>query len=421
MGNSMRAPVTVIEFGTDKIRVLHGCRAEAGEAQVVAFAEAPSEGSVSKGMIVDHEKAEKILGKVLDRADHSVNFQDDRRSILFLLNGSAVVPARGEGTVMLRGCEQVEDRHVDDALTKAHGISLPPGMVSFNSFDGFFVLDRRSRVKHPVGQTANQLDAYLHILTVEQRVLDRIHNVLFNLGFERKGEPLFGGIASAYGVLTPEEREQGVLLIDFGYGACNYVLVCTEGIYLSGVLPVGVANVANDLAIGLDLPFETCLKFLREGKMRSMRESGLAFEEYIVSATGKKRRIPLDSYEKIMDLRMREIYHLINEKVREKNLGACMTSGVVVCGGGAMIDGSLDAAKMIFSDSAVRLGEPFGISGAMAGFDSSMTCYSAILGGLKYAMEDDSEFEEHGLDAVRNVLSRVGENVLSNMRKVFGR
>lgn len=421
MGSSARVPITVIDFGTDKIRVLHGNSDGEGGAQISAFAEAPSEGAVIKGAIVDHAKAGKILGSVLDRTENAASVNDDDRLVLFLLNGFAVNSCRGEGTVMLHGGGKVEPRHVEDVLAKAHAITLPPGMVSFNSFDGFFVLDRRQRVKSPVGQEASQLDAYLHILTTEQRVLDQIHNLMFNLGFERKGEPLFNGIASAYGVLRQEEREQGVLMIDFGHGACNYVLVCTEGVYFSGVLSVGVAHVANDLAIGLDLPYDFCLKFLQEDKLEKMRQAGTVFLEYTVSVTGKKRRIPLDSFSKIIEHRLREIYSVILAKVREKNLNACMTAGVVICGGGAVIHGSLDAAKTVFSDSSVRIGEPFGVSGVMTGFEMPPTCYAAVLGALKYAVDEVSGEEESSLDAVRNALSRVGENVLTNVRKVFGK
>ncbi|MBO5202481.1 MAG: hypothetical protein J6C30_07110 [Lentisphaeria bacterium] len=421
MGSAMRTPVTVIEFGTDKIRVLHGNGDGEGGALVTSFAEAPSEGSVIKGAIHDPVKAGKILGGVLDRTGNTEAINDDNRMTLFLLNGAVVNSCRGEGSLMLHDGGKVENRHVEDVLTKAHGITLPPGMVSFNSFDGFFVLDRRSRVKYPVGQHANQLDAYLHILTTEQRVLDQIHGIMFNLGFERKGEPLFNGVASAYGVLRKDEREQGALLIDFGHGACDYVLVCTEGIYLSGVLPVGVAHVANDLAIGLDLPYDYCLKFLREGKLKKMRDADTAFLEYVVSVTGKKRRIPLDSFERIIEFRLREIYSVIRAKVQEKNLSSCMTAGVVLCGGGSMIEGSLEMAKDIFSDSAVRIGEPFGVAGVMNGFEMPPPCYASILGALKYAVEELSQQEESGIDVVRNALSRVGENVLSNVRKVFRR
>ena len=199
------------------------------------------------------------------------------------------------------------------------------------------------------------------------------------------------------------------------------MLVCTEGIYLSGVLPVGVAHVANDLAIGLDLPYDYCLKFLREGKLKKMRDADTAFLEYVVSVTGKKRRIPLDSFERIIEFRLREIYSVIRAKVQEKNLSSCMTAGVVLCGGGSMIEGSLEMAKDIFSDSAVRIGEPFGVAGVMNGFEMPPPCYASILGALTYAVEELSQQEESGIDVVRNALSRVGENVLSNVRKVFRR
>ena len=122
-----------------------------------------------------------------------------------------------------------------------------------------------------------------------------------------------------------------------------------------------------------------------------------------------------------MEHRLREIYSVIQAKVREKNLNACMTAGVVICGGGSVIHGSLDAAKTVFSDSAVRVGEPFGVSGVMTGFEMPPPCYAAALGALKYAVDDVSMEEESSMDVVRNALSRVGENVLTNVRKVFGK
>lgn len=318
---------------------------------------------------------------------------------------------------MIYDSDKVGQQHMQDAIDKAHGLSLPQGIVSFSSYDGFFVLNRTTRIKDPIGQNATQLDAYVHILTVEYAQLESIRVLLHDLGFENGAEPVFNGIASAFGVLREDEREQGVLMVDFGMGCCNYVLICTEGVYLSGVLGVGIAHVANDLAIGLELPYDFCLKFLTGSQMSKLRAEGKSWLEYTASVTGKKRRIPLDSFERIIQLRLRETFSIIHAKVKEKNLIPCMTSGVVLCGGGAMLEGAVDTMKSVFS-APVRIGEPIGVSGVKAGFDYAPACYASIMGLLKYAIEDEGLEDASGMDLVRDALNDVAESVWSKVRKI---
>jgi len=419
MAYNFQAPVTVVEFGTDKICVMHGRRDDEGNAEVLAFAQVPSNGCVRKGLIVDYEAAVKLLGIVLERADRAMPFTSERKNVYFLLNGLSIESRRGEGTVMIHGGE-ITNQNVCDALEKAHGLSLPQGTVSFGSYDSFFVVNRSNRVKDPTGLIADQLDAYVHIITGNQQQIERIRMILRDIGFDRGTlQPVFNGIASVFGVLRADEREQGVLLIDFGLGVCNYVLICAEGVYLSGVLGVGISNVANDLALGLDLPYDFCLKFLREGKMTKLRAANTNILEYTVSVTGKKRRIPLDSFEKIMELRLREIFSIIRGKVMEKKLSSCMTSGIVLCGGGALLEGAQSIAQDVFT-TTVRIGEPIGFSGVRAGFESAPVCYASSLGLLKYAIEDENARGEGSIGFVRSTLTGVAESMIGKLRQ-FGK
>lgn len=416
MAYGSRTPVTAIEFGTDKICVLHGCRDESGNAEVLAFAAAPSEGSVRKGSIVDPVKAGKILGDLLERADSMIPGHNEHRFVYYLLNGSSIASHRGRGSVVLHGGGTVTEEHIQDALEKANGLSLPNGVTQFSSYDSFFILDNQSRVKDPIGQIAGTLESVLHILTTDSKQIDTVNQILENNGFEYEGIPVFNGVASAFGVLRQEEREQGVLLIDFGQGACDYLLICADGIYHSGVLPVGVSHVANDLAIGLDLPYDFCLKFLSENRISKLRENGTNFLEYTASVTGKKRRIPLDSFEKIIELRFREIFSIIKQGIVKKKLIPCMTRGIVLCGGGAMLDGIQKEASQVF-EFPVRIGEPIGITGVQTGFSNAMPCYAAILGLLKHALDDEAIQETGGLTWVRNIISSVGETVFGKIKR----
>ncbi len=417
-----RTPVTVIEFGTDKIAVLHGQCDREGHVEVLAFVQAPSQGSVQKGLIVDFNKALQILGKVLEEADRALPISaGEHKNVYVLLNGSVVTSSRGEGTVMIYDDGKVHQHHIDSAVEKALSFALPQGQISFGSYDSFFVINRANRVKDPKGQMASQLDVYIHILACDKKYLDDIRRIFHELGFEHQVNPVFNGISSIFSVLTQEERERGTLLIDFGSGCCDYVLICMDGIYLSGVLPVGVNHIANDLSIGLDLPYEVCMNFLRENKLSALRNDGLSFWEYTESVTRKKRQIPLDSFEKIMDLRLREIYSIIHRKICEKRLQSCITSGIVLCGGGAEIDGSAEIARNVFT-APVRIGE-VQMPGAVTGFESASPCYAAILGVLHFAAMDLEQRENEG-GLISGVFSSVMDSVVNPVktwRKVFGK
>lgn len=412
-------PITAIEFGTDKICVLHGRRDQAGNTEILAFAQAPSADAVRKGIIVDYNRAQRILGEVLERADRSLAEPirgSDRRSVYSLIGGVSVTSRRGEGSVRIYNGDRVGIQHEREALEKAHQLALPQGIVSFNSFDESFVINRNNRVKDPTGQLADQLDAYVHIVTAEQARIERLRDLIRDLGFERPVMPVFSAVASAFGVLRADEQEQGVLLADLGLGVCGYSLVREEGVYLSGVLPVGVANIANDLSVGLDLPYDFCLRFLREHRMTRLRKDGASHLDYVVPATGGRRRIPLDSFEKIMTLRLREIFTILKQIVKDKKLSYCMTCGAVLTGGGALIEGAPDTMKSVFS-APVRVGEPVGVSGVKASFDSAPVCYASILGLLKYGIDNETARDAGGMDLVVDKLAGVTEWVSRLLRK----
>ena len=206
--------------------------------------------------------------------------------------------------------------------------------------------------------------------------------------------------ADADGVPTQDERSQGTLIFDYGAGVCSYVLLYKEGVLLSGSIPVGVNNVANDLAVALELPFEYCQKFLRESKLETLRGEGKNYVEYKTSVGGseKIRRIPLDSFEKVIDLRQRETFNLLKSELERTGTFTYLRNGVVMTGGGSMIE-SAPATMANVMNVPVRCGETMNVTGALSAFRSPMPCYSAILGLIKHAaaLEEDSPSSGNGL------------------------
>ncbi len=405
---------TLIEFGTDKICVLSGVCSN-GNPEIVSFVQRSSAGAVVKGTVVDYNATLKILREALEFSDNMSGFSGERKKVYYLLSGTSVTSFQGEGSVLIDSPDRkVNEKHINDAALEAQKAVFSSDLCNVNSFDAYFMLDRRKRVSDPCGAIAERLDACLHIISAEKKQLDNINTVLQDLGFENGGEPVFSGIASAFGTLSKDEREKGVFLVDFGAGCCDYIMIYADGVLQSGVLPVGVNHVANDLAIGLNLPFDFCLRFLKESRLESLRQNGQNVMEYSDGA-GRKRRIPLDSFEKIIDMRIREIFTILRGYLEKSNLFSSINAGVVLCGGGAVIPASKEIVRDVFR-CHVRIGEASGFTGAMTAFEYPASCYTAIQGLLRYAAEYEEEYPS-AMDGLRNAIAGLGERLLSK----FGR
>lgn len=416
MGYYGKELITGIEFGSDKICVAHGIRDEAGNIEALSFASKPAEGSVNKGEIVDRNAALRILSSVLEVSEKNLpgSLDRTRNSVYFLINGRHVVSRRGEGAVQIyEKDKKITRAHVEEAIRRAQNIELPPDQTYVSMYDSYFVLDGRNREGNPVGRLADRLSANIHIITAGKQQVELVRSLLRELGFEQEAHPVCTSIADVFGVMTMDEREQGALVFDFGATVSSYAVIQHDGVLLTGSIPVGVVNVANDLSLALDLPFDFCMDFLRASTLDKLREKGSNFLEYRTrGATERVRRIPLDSFEKVMDLRIRETFQFMKEILLRAGLARALRAGAVLTGGGSMIP----SAMQMFQDLmgvTVRRGEPLGITGALSSFRSPMPCYAAVLGLLKHVADLDPAAPGDPAGSVRDAVERFADRVLN--------
>ena len=401
MASSGQTIITGIEFGTDKICAVHGVPDENGNIEVLSFASLPSKNTVVKGMIVDQNGTLNILKSVLDESEKGLGkFSRAEQQVYFLINGMHVSSRFGEGTVLnYNEDKKITAAHVQKAIESAKNLAVSTDLVNIQVYDSSFLLDGTKRTFNPIGSLAEKLTAVIHIVFADKKRIDMAQTILRELGFE-SGYPVFVPLADAYGVPTQDERSQGTLIFDYGAGVCSYVLLYKEGVLLSGSIPVGVNNVANDLAVALELPYEYCQRFLRESRLEALRGEGKNYVEYKISVGGseKIRRIPLDSFEKVIDLRQRETFNLLKSELERTGTFTYLRNGVVMTGGGSMIE-SAPATMANVMNVPVRCGEAMNVTGALSAFRSPMPCYSAILGLIKHAaaLEEDSPSSGNGL------------------------
>jgi len=377
--------ITAIEIGTSKICVLIGETSPEEKLAVIGFGESPSNNSVIKGEIVDMDTALEQLTKAITQADESSNRAiNDSNVIAISITGSSILSYQGSAAIFVNSEDhRIGEEEITTAVQNAQSNNIPYDRTLINSFDSYFLLDGNKRVRNPIDMIAHKLEVYIHAVHGKTNQIENFYSLLRDAGFDDDPAPVFSGIASAYGVLTEDEKENGALLLDMGAGTCEYLAIFNMGILASGVLPIGFEHLANDLSLGLDLHISDCRKLLQQGIIVDHIQQRKAFIE-IQTSPGALRKIPLTSFEKIIDLRLRETFKIIRGKLAAQNILQNLGSGGIVTGGGAQLPRSAELFREVFQ-LPVRVGKPFAANGATAGIENPR--YSAIWGTLKFAEE----------------------------------
>jgi cell division protein FtsA len=259
------------------------------------------------------------------------------------------------------------------------------------------------------------MEASVHIIHGESNRLSNFRIVMRDAGFDIQMNLVFSGLASAYGVLTEEEQEHGVLLVDIGAGTTEYIVVFNQGVLASGVIPIGFDHVANDLSIGLDLSIHNCRKMLNDGTITNHLKERYGNIE-VRSNNGNARKIPMSSVEKIIDMRLKEIFQVIHNKVKDLALLNNLSAGGIISGGAALFPRTSEIYRTTF-DFPVRIGQPFEAAGAVTGIEDPR--YSNVWGALRFGLASlisSAEQEKGGL--IRIVISHI-DRIADSMMKRF--
>jgi cell division protein FtsA len=225
-----------------------------------------------------------------------------------------------------------------------------------------FVVDDLEGVAMPVGMTGSRLEVNVHVVTGSSASMQNMIACVNRTGVGVV-DTVLEQLAAAEGVLTPDEKELGVCLVDIGGGTTDFAVFENGSLWHTGVLAVGGDHFTNDVAVGLQMPIPEA--------ERLKRRSGCALtalvpeEETIevASIAGRKPRVVARRVlSELLQPRAEEVCHLLWDEIRRAGYETSLKSGMVLTGGGAMLEGMTDIAQEIFG-LPVRLGEPIGIGG----------------------------------------------------------
>ncbi len=375
-----------IDIGTKKISTIIGqvkTEEERDEIEVIGYGISDSSG-IKRGVIVDMNNTVEDIKRSVKEAELTAGVEVE--SAYINISGSHVQSISAKGSINITGGRnrEITKDDVDRAVTHGSSIMLPNNKDILHVLPQEFIIDTQDDIKNPIGMTGNSLEVYILIVTASKAAT---RNLLICLKKAKIDvlKMVLSHIATAEAVLTPDEKELGVALIDIGGGTTDFSIYEKGALKYSSTIGVGGFNFTNDLAIGTRTPIDKAEIIKRKygmGMDPNLRNQNIE----IPSVGGKKMRLINPSLlTEILKPRAEEIFEMIRNKIEQEGLENKINAGVVLTGGTSQLDGLLEVADEIFS-TPVRVGKPTGLGGLIDKVNTPD--FSTSLGLIKYGLLD---------------------------------
>ncbi len=344
-----------LDIGTTKIAVVIARIEDDGMPVVIGVGTSPCEG-LRRSVVVNLEKTIRSIQAAIAEAERMAGVHIDE--VFAGIAGDHIRSINGRGVVAVAGqnneITKADIRRVVDA---AKAVALPIDREILHILPQEFIVDDQHGIKDPVGMSGVRLEAEVHIVTGAITSAQNIYRSISRAGMQAMDlvlEPL----ASSYSVLGEDEKELGVIVMDLGGGTTDVAMFFEECIRHTAVVGLGGKNITNDLALGLRTPVDQAENIkIQHGC--AIRKPGFRDETIEVPGVGGRpeRRLSKAYLVDIIQPRMEEILTLAHREIKKSNYVHLMTAGLVITGGGSLLEGTVELAEEIF-DMSVKLGVP---------------------------------------------------------------
>lgn len=368
-----------LEIGTSKICVVVGEQTGDGGLNIIGLGQARSRG-VRKGEIINPEQVEEDLRTAMFEAEQMADVEI--RSVYLGISGGHVRGFNNRGVhPVVSDDREISLEDVDDVVKNAKAINLPAENTVIHAVRQHFFVDGQDGVTNPVGMLGARLEVDMHVIHGHANRLQNAIRLVRATSLEVE-EIVFNGIASSLALLTSDQKELGALVVDIGGGTTEYVVYSDGVIRHSGVLAVGGDHVSNDLAYGLKVPLSRAEKLKLEHGSAAINEAAKGQTISITNDLGLElKRVNLEHLQRIMSLRIEEIFKLIAQDLDAAGLTDYLRAGVLLCGGTSRAPGIVPLAENIFQMNVVP-GHASAISGLTTALDQPE--FAAAIGLVKY-------------------------------------
>ncbi|MEO6729014.1 MAG: cell division protein FtsA [Candidatus Dojkabacteria bacterium] len=426
--------ITAIDIGSTKVCTIIALVDEEGRAKVIGEASYPAHG-IKKGEITGIDEAINSIASSLSGAERMAGLTVS--SAYVTINGKQILSNNNKGVVAISDSEITED-DVFRALEQAKTVAIPQSREIIHLIPREFIVDQQTGIKVPLGMTGTRLEVDSHIISVPVTAKHNLEKCIQSIGLKLDGI-VFTGWAASHSVLTPTEKELGVLLLDIGGGTVSINTFVEDEVTYSTSISFGGSNITRDLAAGLRLSLDEAEKVKvnanslfknAEGMPKPKRKD----EEDEDDSDKKKDIIDVTSlgiegiktisrklFNVIVEERVSEIFELVIQNIEQAGYEFKLPAGIVITGGSSQIPGLAAMAKKAFGVPA-RIGSPKGLEGLVEGL--STPAFSAGQGLILYALNDevargDSSRYSTGGTSTKKRTSSPGTGILGRLSGIF--
>lgn len=386
--------ICALDIGTSKIKILLADKNKEGNLELISKIEEPAEG-IRRGVIVDVEKVSNILLVLFQRI--STEAGKKINSVYTALNGCHLFSVLSRGLVSVsRADQKISEEDVQRVLQAAQTINLPSNKEIFDAIVKEFIVDGQAGVKEAVGLRGVRLEAEVLALGGFSPYLENQKKAILAADLEIL-DTIPAPMAAARAVLTEKQEELGVAVVGIGAGTTG-LAVFEEGDLLHlAVLPIGSANITDDIAIGLKIDVEIAERIKQE--YGSCLFKGKDTRQKINLGENSPLVFSKKFLVKIISERVAELFNQVNQELKKIGKEKLLPGGIVLTDGGAKLPKILELAKDKFH-LPVRIGKPKGISGLEEDLGLAVACGLVLYGA-------DSQEREKSLEFGRGITSKL--------------
>ncbi len=372
-----------LDVGTSKVCAIVGELVDANGIDIVGIGVAESRG-IRRGVIVNLEAAVDSIKKAVDEAELMAGVEID--AVHLSMAGPHIKGFNSRGVIAVAGkSREITRDDVRRAIEAAKAVSLPAGREILHVLPQDFVVDEQDGIGAPVGMTGARLEVNVHIVTSSTTATQNLVSCVNRAGVGVI-DTVVEQIGAAEAVLTSDEKELGVALVDIGGGTTDIAIFERGSLWHTAVIGVGGDHFTSDIAVGLRMPIPDAEKLKRKCgcALSAMVDEDETID--VASVGGRRSRVMARRIlSEILQPRAEEIFHLVWDEIRRAGYEKSLNSGIVLTGGGAILEGMPEIAEQIF-DLPIRRGAPTGIGGLAdhVGSPAFATAVGLVLYGQRH-------------------------------------
>jgi len=403
-----RENVVGLDIGTTKIAAIVGEYGDDGQINIVGIGSHPSRG-LRKGVVVNIESTVESVRRAVEEAEIMAGIKI--HSAYVGIAGGHIRGFNSHGIIAIK-TKEVTPADIDRVVDAAKAIAIPLDREVIHVLPQEYIVDDQDGIRDPLGMSGVRLEGKVHIVTAAVTSAQNVVKSVNRAGLEVEDIAL-EQLASSEAVLTPDEKELGVCLVDIGGGTSDLAIFAQGCIRHTAVLSLGGNHVTNDIAVGLRTPTHEAEKIKKKYGC-ALRELVKEQETIEVPSVGGRepRVLSRQLLSEIIEPRMEEIFTLIQREIITSGFADLISSGVVLTGGATIMDGVPELAERVMH-LPVRRGIPAGVGGLVDVVSSPL--YATGVGLLFYGRRCQLQGRNRQLNGHNKF-----DKVLSRMKTWFG-